>query len=95
MNKDELRLPSEYEERIAGWLNKVKFRKRIFGGVSETDVWNKIRELNDMYRDALIAERARCDALIAEHAGGATEADPAGSAGDKDPEDQKGGSQTS
>ena len=95
MNNEELRLPPENEERIAGWLNKVKFRKRIFGGVSETDVWNKIRELNDMYRDALIAERARCDALIAEHAGGATEADPAGLAGDKDPEDQKGGSQTS
>ena len=82
MNKYELRLPPEHEDRIAGWLNKVKFRKRIFGGVSETDVWNKIRELNDMYRDALIAERARCDALIAEHAGRASGSDdPAGSAG--------------
>lgn len=95
MNNEELRLPPEHEEKIAGWLNKVKFRKRIFGGVSETDVWNRIRELNDMYRDALIAERARCDALIAEHAGGAPKADPAGSEEDKDPEDQKGGSQTS
>lgn len=92
MNKDELRLPPEYEERIAGWLNKVKFRKQIFGGVSETDVWNRIRELNDMYRDALIAERARCDALIAEHAGGATEVDSEGPMKNRDP---KGGNRAS
>ncbi len=150
-NNEELRLPPEYEERVTGWLKKVKFRKRIFGGVSETDIWKKISELNDMYRDALIAERARCDALIAEYAAKAassekaladrvveiekaaqaveveanmdTEADnsaaerepdgmpedaskemkrdpaartdPAGLAGERDPEDQEGGSQTS
>ena len=35
--------------------------------MSETDVWKKIGELNDMYREALIAERARYDALLAEH----------------------------
>ena len=77
MNNEELRLPPEYEERVTGWLNKVKFRKQIFGGVSETDVWKKIRELNDMYRDALIAERARCDALIAEHAARAADSEKA------------------
>ena len=62
--KGELRLPPEQEQRISGWLQKVKFRKRIFGGVSETDVWKKIGELNDIYREALIAERARYDALL-------------------------------
>ena len=56
----------EQEEMIAGFLQKVKFRRQIFGGVSETDVWKKIGELNDMYRQALLAERARCDALLAE-----------------------------
>ena len=45
----------------------MKFRKQVFGGVSEKDVWKKIRELNEMYRQALLAERTRCDALIAEH----------------------------
>lgn len=58
---------SEYAA-IAPWLKKVKFRKRIFGGVSERDVWKKIGELNDMYKRALIAERARYDALLAEMA---------------------------
>ena len=42
----------------------LKFRKQVFGGVRETDVWKKIGELNDMYRQALIAERARYDALL-------------------------------
>ena len=64
---DQLRFPPEQEERISGFLQKVKFRKRIFGGVSEKDVWTKIGELNEMYRQALLAERIRYDALIAEH----------------------------
>ena len=64
---DELRFPPEQEEKIAGFLQKVKFRKQIFGGVSEKDVWTKIRELNDMYRQSLLAERIRYDALIVEH----------------------------
>ena len=64
---DELRFPPEQEEKISGFLQKVKFRKQIFGGVSEKDVWTKIGELNEMYRQALLAERSRCDALIAEH----------------------------
>ena len=64
---DELRFPPEQEEKIAGVLQRVKFRKQIFGGVSEKDVWTKIRELNEMYRQALLAERIRYDALIAEH----------------------------
>lgn len=54
----------EQEQRIAGWLQKVKFRRKIFGGVSEQDVWKKISELNDLYKEALIAERARYDALL-------------------------------
>ena len=63
----------EQESRIAEWLQKVKFRRQIIGGVSEADVFKKIRELNDMYREALIAERARYDALLAEHAAAQTE----------------------
>ena len=61
----ELKFPPEQEQRVAGWLEKVKFRKRIFGGVDERDVWKKIGELNDMYKEALMAERARYDALLA------------------------------
>ena len=63
-------LSPELEERIAAWLQKVKFRKKIFGGVDEADVWQKINALNDMYKEAWIAERARYDALLAEQGKG-------------------------
>ncbi len=50
--------------RIAQWLSRVKFRKNFFGGVVEADVWKKLDELNRLYEDALIAERARYDTLL-------------------------------
>ena len=64
---------SREQRRIAHWLRNVKFRKALFG-VSERDVWKKISELNDMYNAALIAERARYDALLVKQA---TEAEAA------------------
>lgn len=69
------RAPAEQEEiqplnreqkRMITWLRKVRFKKKLFGGVSERDVWKKIEELNSMYNLALIAERARYDALLQE-----------------------------
>lgn len=52
------------EKRIADWLKKVRFKKKLFGGVSELDVWKKLEELNSMYKAALAAERARYDAQL-------------------------------
>lgn len=52
------------QKRILQWLRKVRFRKRLFGGISERDAWKKIEELNAMYNNALMAERARYDALL-------------------------------
>ena len=78
----------EREARIAEWLRKVKFRKQIFGGVSQGDVFKKIGELNDMYREALIAERARYDALLAERSGGAESAESNGAADAKEGESE-------
>lgn len=78
----------EREARIAEWLRKVKFRKQIFGGVSQSDVFKKIGELNDMYREALIAERARYDALLAERSGGAESAESNGAADAKEGESE-------
>ena len=66
----ELLFQSEQEKKIADWLKKATFRKQLFGGVNERDVWKKICELNDMYREALIAERARYDALLQERGKG-------------------------
>ena len=62
----EKRSVTEQEAAIASWLRKVKFRRQIFGGVSERDVWTKISQLNDMYDQAIKAERVRYDALLAE-----------------------------
>ena len=63
----EKRSVTEQEAAIASWLRKVKFRRKIFGGVSEADVWTKINQLNEMYNQAINAERIRYDALLAEH----------------------------
>lgn len=54
------------QKRILVWLRKVRFKKQLFGGVSERDVWKKIDELNSMYNVALVAERARYDTLLAQ-----------------------------
>lgn len=57
--------PLNHEQlKIAHWLKTVQFRKTIFGGVEERDVWKKIEELNVMYEAAVSAERARYDALL-------------------------------
>ena len=71
---DELLFPQEYQQQIESWLRAVKFRRRFFGGVDETHVWLKIRELNEMYQKALIAERARYAALLAEQGKGVNDA---------------------
>lgn len=51
-------------DAVTEWLKKVKFKKTLFGGVDERDVWKKIDELNTLYNNAIIAERARYDALL-------------------------------
>lgn len=51
-------LSSEHEE-ILQWIKNVKFKKNLFGGVKESDVWKKIEELNNLYEQALIAATNR------------------------------------
>ena len=52
------------QQRIVQWLTRVRFRRKLLGGVNERDVWKKIDELNRLYHLALVAERARYDALL-------------------------------
>ena len=59
------------QERIQKWLKQVRFKKTLFGGVDEADLWKKISELNTLYEAALSAERARYDALLTERCGSA------------------------
>lgn len=56
------------QRRIREWLNHVRFRKAVFGGVQESDVWKKIAELNTLYENALAAERMRYDSILEERA---------------------------
>jgi len=50
--------------QVGGWLSRVTFRKKLVGGVDPEDVWRKLEELNALYENALVAERARCNLLI-------------------------------
>lgn len=52
-------------EAVRKWIKKVRFKKALFG-VSETDVWKKIAELNQLYEAALTAERVRFNVLLKE-----------------------------
>lgn len=54
-------------KELAAWLETVKFKKRWLGGISEQEVWSKIRELHGLYQKALLAERVRYDTLLQEY----------------------------
>ena len=54
------------QEKLRQWFQEVKFRKVLFGGVDEIQLWKKLEELNQIYETSLSAERARYDALIAD-----------------------------
>lgn len=51
---------------IVQWIKKLKFKKKMFGGVDEDDALKKIEELNSLYESALLNERARYDTLLKE-----------------------------
>ena len=63
---------SETHKEITEWVKKLKFKKKIFGGVDEEDVLKKMEELNALYEKALLSERARYDTLLEQHRGGGT-----------------------
>lgn len=55
------------QEKLRQWFQEVKFRKVLFGGVDEIQLWKKLEELNQIYETSLSAERARYDALLVDH----------------------------
>ena len=55
------------KEKMRKWFEEVKLRKVMFGGVDEIQLWKKLEELNQIYETSLSAERARYDALLADH----------------------------
>ena len=56
---------SPEQQELVQWLQSVKFKPAILGGVDESDVWKKLEQLNRLYEAALVAERARYNALMA------------------------------
>lgn len=67
MRSQDIREPTqtmgEAQRRIGDYLRKVRFKRALFG-VSERDVWRKLEAVNDLFQQALVAERARYEALL-------------------------------
>lgn len=53
-------------EEIAQKLKKLRFRKKMIGGVDERDVWKKLEYLQADYRNAFLIQHERDKALIEE-----------------------------
>lgn len=66
---------NEVHGEIAAWVKKLRFKKKLFGGVDEDDVLKKMGELNALYEAALLSERVRYEALLAQQHGGGDTAD--------------------
>lgn len=54
---------SREQRKIVQWLKQVRFKRALFG-VSEKDVWKKMGEMNELFQQALVAERIRYDTLL-------------------------------
>ncbi len=58
---------NQEHKEIIKWFQTVKFRRALFGGVDENDVWKKLQELNQLYESAIRAERERYNILLTDH----------------------------
>lgn len=61
---------NETQAEIVQWIKRLKFKRKLIGGVDEADVLKKLEELNGLYEKALLNERARYDALLQAGKGG-------------------------
>ena len=59
-------MASENMEAVAAFLKKLRFRKRVLGGVDEEDVWRQLEKLQSEYEAAYDAQRIRFEALLKE-----------------------------
>lgn len=64
MENDERIILNSEQQKIVEWLKRMRLKKQLLGGVSESDVWKKIDELNKLYETALTAERIRYETLL-------------------------------
>lgn len=50
-------------EDISKYLQNLKFKKKLFGGVDEADVWKKIEALNLEYKELYEFQQNKIDIL--------------------------------
>lgn len=53
-------------EEIASYMKKMRFRKKLIGGVDEADVWRQLEKLQAEYQSAFDAQKEQTWALIKE-----------------------------
>ena len=53
-------------EKIAEYIKKIHFRKTIFGGIDEDDVWRQLEALQEEYERILLNEKAGAAAVLKE-----------------------------
>lgn len=53
-------------EDIAKIMKDMRFRKKLFGGVSEADVWRQLEKLHAEYQSAFDAQKEQSWILIKE-----------------------------
>ena len=46
-------------EDVAEYISKMRFKKKLFGGVDEADVWRQIEELHREYEAVFLAQEIR------------------------------------
>ena len=51
---------------IAGHLKELKFKKKLFGGVDQLDVWNKLYQIDKEYQSAIKIQREYYERKIRE-----------------------------
>lgn len=59
-------MASKSLEEIAEFIKKMRFRKSLFGGVSENSVWKKIDDLNNEYKSVFDAQEVKYQTLLEE-----------------------------
>lgn len=59
-------MEAENMEKIAELFKSLRFKKRIFGGVDEKDVWKKLDMVQREYRTAYEIQKERYEARLQE-----------------------------
>lgn len=53
-------------EDIALHMKQLRFKKKLFGGVQELDVWRKLEQLHQQYQSVFTVQQALYEQQLAE-----------------------------